>query len=204
MAIGFPRVGARLIHLLDVAMVVWIAGWIVLALLVGREVRQLRQLSDTVVVAGVAVEDTGDLLSSLQGVPFVGSQVGDVAERVKAAGQSARVSGRASRDSTENLSVLLALAIGLIPTLPLLGLYAPLRLTWTREARAVRRSLAAAPNDRVLKEYLARRAVVNLSYDELLSVSKDPFDDLEEGRFDALAERELERLGLRRRDRSSA
>jgi hypothetical protein len=204
MAIGFPRVGARLIHLLDVAMVVWIAGWIVLALLVGREVRQLRQLSDTVVVAGVAVEDTGDLLSSLQGVPFVGSQVGDVAERVKEAGQSARVSGRASRDSTENLSVLLALAIGLIPTLPLLGLYAPLRLTWTREARAVRRSLAAAPNDRVLKEYLARRAVVNLSYHELLSVSKDPFDDLEEGRFDALAERELERLGLRRRDRSSA
>jgi hypothetical protein len=204
MAIGFPRVGARLIHLLDVAMVVWIAGWIVLALLVGREVRQLRQLSDTVVVAGVAVEDTGDLLSSLQGVPFVGSQVGDVAERVKEAGQSARVSGRASRDSTENLSVLLALAIGLIPTLPLLGLYAPLRLAWTREARAVRRSLAAAPNDRVLKEYLARRAVVNLSYEELLSVSKDPFDDLEEGRFDALAERELERLGLRRRDRSSA
>jgi hypothetical protein len=183
---------------------VWIAGWIVLALLVGREVRQLRQLSDTVVVAGVAVEDTGDLLSSLQGVPFVGGQVGDVAERVKEAGRSARVSGRASRDSTQNLSVLLALAIGLIPTLPLLGLYAPLRITWTQEARAVRRSLAAAPGDRVLKEYLARRAVANLSYQELFSVSKDPFGDLEEGRFDALVERELDRLGVRRRHRLSA
>jgi hypothetical protein len=203
MGIGFPRAGARLIHLLDVAMVVWIAGWIVLALFVAREVRELRQLSDTVVVAGIAVEDTGDLLASLQGVPFVGSQVGDVAQRVKEAGQSARASGRASRDSTENLSVLLALALGLIPTLPLLGLYAPLRLTWTREARAVRRSLATAPNDRVLKEYLARRAVANLPYQELLSVSTDPFQDLEDGRFDALADRELERLGVRQRNRLS-
>jgi hypothetical protein len=184
-------------------MVVWIAGWIVLALFVAREVRQLRQLSDTVVVAGIAVEDTGDLLSTIQGVPFVGGQVGDVAARVKEAGRSARVSGRASRDSTENLSVLLALAIGLIPALPLLGLYAPLRLTWTREARAVRRSLATAPDDRVLKEYLARRAVANLPYQELRAISKDPFRDLEEGRFDALAQRELDRLGLRQRDRLS-
>jgi hypothetical protein len=152
----------------------------------------------------VWIAGTGDLLSSLQEVPFVGGRVGDVAERVKEAGRNARVSGRASRDSTENLSALLALAIGLIPTLPLLGLYAPLRIAWTREARAVRRSLATAPSDRVLKEYLARRAVASLSFQELLAVTKDPFGDLDEGRFDALAERELDRLGLRRRHRLSA
>jgi hypothetical protein len=198
MALAFPRAGARLIRVLDVAAVVWMATWIVLGFLVAREVRHLRELSDTVVVAGVAVEETGDLLASLEGVPFVGSQVGDVAERVREAGRSARASGAASRDSTQNLSVLLGLSIGLIPTLPLLGLYAPLRVAWTRETRAVRRALAARPSDPVLTEFLARRAVATLPYHELQAVSPDPFRDLEEGRFEALADRELERLGLSR------
>jgi hypothetical protein len=198
MALAFPRPGARLIHLLDIAAVLWIAGWIVLALLVAREVRELRALSDTVVTAGVAVEDTGDLLGSLQDVPFVGGRVGDVATRVREAGTSARISGRDSRQTTEDLSVLLALAIGLIPTLPLLGLYAPLRITWTRESRALRRSLAETPDDPVRDQYLARRAVANLSYDELREVSADPFQDLAEGRFDGLADLELKRLGIRR------
>lgn len=198
MAVAFPRAGARLIRFLDAAAVIWVAAWIVLAVLVGREVRDLRELSDTVVVAGVAVEETGDLIASLGSVPLVGEQVAGVAERVREAGKSAQASGRDSRDSTGDLSLLLALSIGLIPTLPLLGLYAPLRIAWTREARAVRRALAASPDDRVLNEFLARRAVANLPYQELRAVSSDPFRDLEEGRFETLATRELERLGLRR------
>jgi hypothetical protein len=204
MALTFPRSGARLIRVLDVAAVIWIAGWIVLAVLVGREVRQLRQLSDTVVVAGVAVEDTGDLLGSLQDVPFVGGRVSALAGQVRAAGRSARESGRASRTSTDDLSVLLALAIGLIPTLPLLGLYVPLRLAWTRESRAIRRALVEASNDRVLDEFLARRAVAALPYQDLRAVSANPYRDLEEGRFDALARLELERLGLGRPSRLTA
>jgi hypothetical protein len=199
MGIAVPVPGVRLIRALDVAVAVWVVAWIVLALLVGREVRDLRELSDTVVVAGIAVEETGDLVESLGSVPFVGGRVGEVADRVRTAGRSAQASGRDSRDSTENLSILLALSIGLIPTLPLLGLYAPLRVTWTREARAVRRALASGSADPVLKEFLARRAVLNLPYQKLRAVSPDPFRDLEEGRFDELAARELERLGLRGR-----
>ena len=198
MGMAFPRPSARLVHLLDLAALLWVAGWIVLAFFVAREVRALRELSDTVVISGVAVEDTGRLVGSLQDVPFVGGRVGEVADRVREAGQSAQASGRDSRETTENLSVLLALAIGLIPTLPLLGLYAPLRLTWMRESRAIRRSLASAPDDRARDEYLARRAIANLSYLDLQAVSTDPFRDVEEGRFRALADRELERLGLGR------
>jgi hypothetical protein len=199
MGIAFPRSEARLIHALDVAVVLWVAGWIVLAVLVGREVRNLRELSDTVVLAGVAVEDTGDLLATLDDVPFIGGRVGDVAKEVREAGASARESGRESRDSTDDLSVLLALSIGLIPTLPLLGLYAPLRIAWTRDARAVRRALVERPADPALNEFLARRAVANLSFDDLRAVTTDPYGDLAAGRFGALSDRELERLGLRRR-----
>ena len=198
MGIAFPRSEARLIHALDVVVVLWVAGWIVLAVLVGREVRNLRELSDTVVLAGVAVEDTGDLLETLDNVPLIGGQVGDVAQEVRRAGASARVSGRESRDSTEDLSVLLALSIGLIPTLPLLGLYAPLRIAWSRDVRSVRRALAGPSADAALNEFLARRAAATLSFDDLFAVTQDPYGDLAAGRFDALADRELERLGLRR------
>ncbi len=198
MGLAFPTAGVRLVRILDVVAVLWVALWIVLALLVGREVRNLRELSDTVVTAGVAVEQTGGLVRTLGSVPFLGNRVSGVADQVEAAGRSAQESGRDSRDSTENLSVLLALCIGLIPTLPLLGLYLPLRWTWTHEARAVRRALRARPNDPLLTEFLARRAVVNFSYDRLLAVSQQPYRDLEEGRHDALARLELERLGIQR------
>lgn len=196
MGLAFPVAGARLVRVLDVAALLWVVLWIVLALLVGREVRDLRDLSDTVVQAGVAVEQTGGLVRGLGDIPFLGDRVSKVAGQVEAAGRSAQVSGRDSRDSTENLSVLLALAIGLIPTLPLLGLYLPLRITWSRDARAVRAALRNRPGDELLLEFLARRAVVNFSYERLLAVSSRPFRDLEEGRFGALAALELERLGI--------
>lgn len=198
MGLAFPTTGVRLVRILDAVAVLWVILWIVLALLVGREVRNLRELSDTVVTAGVAVEQTGGLVRTLGNVPFLGSRVSGVADQVEAAGRSAQESGRDSRDSTENLSVLLALCIGLIPTLPLLGLYLPLRWTWTHEARAMRRALRSRPNDPLLTEFLARRAVVNFSYDRLLAVSQQPYRDLEEGRHDALARLELERLGIQR------
>jgi hypothetical protein len=196
--LAFPTAGARLVRVLDVVAVLWVVLWIVLALLVGREVRDLRDLSDTVVTAGLAVEQTGGLVRKLDNVPFLGDQVSGVAQQVEEAGRSAQESGRDSRDSTEDLSVLLALCIGLIPTLPLLGLYLPLRWAWTHDARAVRRAFRSRPNDPLLIEFLARRAVINFSYDHLLSASDQPYRDLEEGRYDALARLELERLGIQR------
>jgi hypothetical protein len=197
MGLAFPMPSARLIHVLDVAVVVWVAAWITLGLLVGREVRDLRELSDTVVTAGVAVEDTADLAESIGSLPLVGGQVGKVADQVRTAGRSAQASGRDSRDTTENLAVLLALSIALIPTLPLVGLYGPLRISWRREARAVRRAVAVDPSDPVLLRFLANRALLNLSFQEVTAVSPDPFRDLDDGRVEALANRELQRLGVR-------
>jgi hypothetical protein len=196
MGFAFPTPGARLVHLLDVVAVAWVALWIVLALLVAREVRDLRGLSDTVVTAGVAIEETGNLVRTLGSVPFVGDRVGEVADRVEVAGRSAQVSGRDSRQSTHDLSVLLGLSILLIPTLPLLGLYLPLRWAWTRESRAVRRALRRTPGDPKLLEFLAYRAVATSTYDKLLAVSEDPYRDLEQGRHGALAQLELTRLGV--------
>ena len=196
MGLAFPTPGARLVRALDLGAVAWMALWIVLAVLVAREVNDLRSLSTTVVRAGVAVEETGALVRTLGSVPFVGERVAEVADRVEEAGRSAQASGEDSRDSTRDLSLLLGLSIGLIPTLPLLGLYVPLRLAWMRERRAVQRALRRAADDPRLTEFLARRAAANFSYDQLLGASENPYEDLAAGRYEALAALELERLGI--------
>jgi hypothetical protein len=64
--------------------------------------------------------------------------------------------------------------------------------------RAVRRALAAAPDERGLDEYLARRAAFAMPYDRLSATSVDPWGDLAAGERRRLSDAELRRLGIRR------
>jgi hypothetical protein len=173
--------------LVDVALVGWLVAWIVIGIQVGREVRGLSELSDTVVLAGVAIEQTGDLLEQLGSVPFLGESVGDLASRIRDTGRSAQESAAASRGSIGNMSVLLAVSIALIPTFPLAVIWLGLRLRWRRERVAVRRALAAGVPD--VDRLLAARARHSLPLDTALALGDDER---------ALADAELERLDLPR------
>jgi hypothetical protein len=106
-----------------VFVVLWSLLWIGLGIWTGYEVNALRTLSNTVVRAGVAVRSTGDALQTVGSIPFVGDRIGDVGRDVSAAGRSAVVSGRSSRGTIDRLAVLLGLAVGLVPTAPVLVLY---------------------------------------------------------------------------------
>jgi hypothetical protein len=196
------RTGGLAVRLLDAAMVVWVAAWIVFGVAIGRQVEHLRKLSDTVVTAGQAVQQTGQALQTLEGVPFVGERITALDRRIQAAGRSAVASGRDSRSSIGNLAILLTVAIALIPTVPLLTLYAPFRISRRRDVRAIRRAARQAGDDPAFEEFLARRAAENLPYHRLREVTANPWRDLEEGRYAALAAAELARLGLRRLARS--
>jgi hypothetical protein len=198
-ALVFPRTPRRSARvLLDVVVLLWVAAWIVVGLWVEREVKGLADLSRTVIAAGVALEEAGGALQTLEDIPFVGEDVGGVGERTERAGESARLSGRSSRESVESLSVLLGVSIAVAPTLPLLLLYLPMRLSWRRQVQALRRALRGAPDDRAVDEFLAWRAVLNLPYDRLREVSVDPWRDLEAGRYRKLGDAELRRLGIDR------
>jgi len=188
---------SRTVKVLDAALALWVVAWIVIALLVGHEVGNLRTLSDTVVSAGRALEQTGRALHSLDGLPFVGDRLRPVEARVNRAAAQAVRSGRSSRSSISNLSVLLALSIALIPTVPLIALYAPFRLSWARDVRAVRRGAADARDAEAFEEFLAHRAAENLPYHRVRLVTANPWRDLESGRYGPLADAELRRLGLR-------
>jgi len=115
---------------LDVALVVWVAGWVVLGVVVGREVQGLESLADTTVKAGHALDSAGQALETVGNLPLVGGNVAAVGEQTREAGRSAVESGRESRDSIHDLSILLAFAIAIVPSLPYVLLYVPLRLSW--------------------------------------------------------------------------
>ena len=187
---------ARAMRLLDVALAIWAAFWIAVAAWTAREVDSLRTLSQTVIKAGAATESTGHALMAVGNLPLVGGRISQLAAEVIAAGASARASGASTASRIDMLAVLLGLAIGLIPTVPLLVFYSPLRRSWYRDRAAVRGAVARWDGDPGLEAYLAHRALAHLPFDELRQLG---YDGSEDSATNAeLAAAELRRLGLGR------
>jgi hypothetical protein len=181
---------------LNVALAVWAVFWIAIAAYTAYEVAALRTLSHTVVKAGAATESTGHALSAIGRLPFVGSRISQLAAQAVAAGASARASGASTATTIDQLAVLLGIAIALIPTVPLLGLYLPLRISWRRDRNAVRRAIARWDGEPGLQAFLAQRAVAHLPFEELRELG---YDGSPGSPPDAeLAAAELHRLGLDR------
>jgi hypothetical protein len=130
--------GRRRILVADAALVLWVAVWIVFGIAVGREVSGLTSLSDTVVKAGAALDQTGRAIGDLRSLPLIGDRIGKVEDQARAAAVSAKRSGRSSRKNVEDLSVLLAVAIAIAPSVPAVAVYLPFRLA--------QRQLPGAPN----------------------------------------------------------
>jgi len=189
--------GASRLGLLDGAVAVWVAVWIALGIAVGANVARLTDLSHTVTSDGVAIQTVGQSLGVLADVPLVGGRLFSRAAReVQAAGTSAVDSGRSSASAVDALSVLLAVVVALLPAVPVLGFYLPLRLARRREARAIRRTIRAHGSDPAFRAFLARRALETLGYDRLLKVTPAPWVALESAPRAALAAAELRRLGI--------
>jgi hypothetical protein len=121
---------ARAYRVLDAAVALWVAGCIALATLVALDVADLTELSDSVVAAGRGLDETAKTLRQLEEVPFVGGEVSALADRASEAAASATESGRSSRAAIDELALLLGIAIALVPTVPVVVLYALLRRAW--------------------------------------------------------------------------
>jgi hypothetical protein len=188
---------ARTMRWLNAGLATWAAFWIAIAAYTAYEVASLRALSHTVVKAGTATESTGHALTALSHLPFVGGQIGQLAGQAIAAGASARSSGVSAAATIDHLAILFGVAIALIPTVPLLALYLPLRMSWRRDRAAVRHAIARWDGEADLDAFLARRALAHLRFDELRELGYDGTEGSTPS--SALAEAELRRLGLDRR-----
>ena len=185
---------ARRITLTDAILAVWAAFWIALGVEIALNTRQVAELGGTVSDTGAAVSQVGGALGAVSVLP---GQAGDVAGSVQQAGANAQTNGCDAEAAADRLAVYLAIAVAVIPSMPLLGLYLPIRLSRMREARAARSSLVEHGSDPRFQEFLARRAVQHLPYAAIMAVSENPWDDLRDGRFSALADAELERLDVK-------
>jgi hypothetical protein len=187
---------ARAMRWLNVAIAIWAAFWIGIAAYTAYEVAALRALSHTVVQAGTATVSTGHALAAIGHLPFVGGRISSLAAQAIAAGASARASGASTSTTIDQLAVLFGIAIALIPTVPLLALYLPLRISWRRDRKAVRRAVAQWDGEPGLEAFLAHRALAHLPFHELRELG---YDGTEGSAPDAdLAAAELRRLGLDR------
>jgi hypothetical protein len=156
------------LRLLDAAVLVWVAAWIVI----------------------------GGSMRSLGSVPLIGGQLRTDGEELQQAGAQAVTSAASAESATGTLSVLLALAVALLPSIPVLALYVPVRVARAREATSVRRALRLHGSDPQFQVFLARRAMQKLSYDSLQSVAGTRWPHLDDGELGELARLELQRLGI--------
>ena len=181
------------ITLPDMALELWAVIWIALAVAVVQNTRDVAKLGGTVSQTGAAISQVGGVINS---IPLIPGDVSGASDSVQQAGASAEVSGNDGEDAANRLGIYLGIAIAVIPSLPLIGLYLPFRLSRIREARVARRSLMRYGHDLRFQEFLARRAVERLPYEEIMAVSEQPWEDMKRGRFRALAAAELNRLEI--------
>ncbi len=198
MHVGSRFVSAGSVRWTDIGVAVWIAVWVVLGVLVWHEIGAQAQLADDVIKVGGAVQDTGKALGAVGGLPLVGGQIGGFADGIRTVGADVQSSGQNSLAAIHRTAVAAGLGAGILPAALVLLLYLPARLRWRRDVRAVAAGLRGAAGDPAFEQYLARRAVDALSWEDLRAMTADPWAALAAGETRALADAELERLGLRR------
>lgn len=182
----------------DAALALWVGLWIVVGWTVASELRTLTELSDTMVLVGTAARDAGTTLSSVGSLPLVGDELSGPARDLRAAGDQAVSSGRASSESIRSSSTLVGLALAIIPTVPLLAFYLPWRRRWWRDRRGLEATIVAADGDPRLELWLARRALERLPYGHVAELVDEPWAGAHADEARALADAELARYGLRR------
>ncbi len=187
---------ARSVRWLDVGVVVWVVVWAALGVLIWSDIRAQAQLGANVIKAGTAVRDTGQALGVVGGLPLVGDRIGEFADRIESMGTEVVTSGRDSQDGIERIAVIAGLCVGVLPATLVLLLYLPARVRWKRYVGAIAAALPGAAGDPAFEQYLARRAADTLPWDSLRVISPDPWRDIAGGEYRALADAELERIGL--------
>jgi len=180
----------------DAAVVAWVLAWALLGYSAGRALDRVSEVTRSAEGAGAAVVRTGESIRDVD-VPVVGTVLRDAGDKVVAAGRDAQAQARDSGGSVRRASILLGLAVWLVPSLPLLFGYGPARVARSRETRALRGLVADHRDDPDLDRLLAMRALAHLPYARLRAMGA-PWADFAAGDHRALADAELAREGVTR------
>jgi hypothetical protein len=179
---------------LDFLVIAWVLFCLMLGMAVTKRINHLGALGDGLVSAGDSVSGVGDWISGLEDIPLIGGSIGTVADKVDALGASTAQQGRNGKEAVWKAALGIGLLLTLLPTLPILAVWIPGRVGIERERASLRAALKA--NEPGVWEYLALQAVDDMSFQELRKISADPWEDIRQARYEALARVEIDRLGL--------
>jgi hypothetical protein len=177
--------------LADALVLLWVVVWLLAAITAGRALDKVSEVTKSAEGAGGAIVRTGESIRDVD-VPVAGRVFEEPGSKVIEAGEAAQAQARETESDIHTAAVLFGLAVWLVPTLPLLFTYGPVRLHRGRETRALRGLLRDHAGDPDLDQLLAIRAVAHLPYHRLRALGAPHAADR------VLADAELSREGLRR------
>lgn len=175
----------------DAFVITWVIVWALAGWTAGRALDRVSEVTRSAEGAGAAVVRTGESIRDVD-VPVVGRVFEDAGGQVIDAGRAAQDQAHDSGSSVRRASILLGLAVFLVPVLPLLLIYGPARRRRGRDTAALRALLRDHAGDPDLDRLLALRAVAHLPYHRLRALGAPGAGDR------VLADAELAREGLSR------
>lgn len=188
----------RITHRRIVAIDVLVIAWVLLCLGIGiwatQKVNSLGALGDGLVDAGESIGGVGRWVNGLADLPFVGEGIGAIGDQIEDLARSTAEKGEEGKDAIWATALSVGVLLTLLPTLPTLVFWLPLRISVERERASLRAALTAG--DPGVWEHLARQAADDMPYRKLQALTRDPWQDIREGRYEALARAEIDRLGL--------
>lgn len=112
----------------------WTVFWLVVSVWVGFELWHLSALGQSLSDSGTALDTAGKALQAVGKVPVVGDVPGQLGDQVRQTASDVVVRGAEAQVSLRRLSILLGLAIFLMPVTTVLAVYVPSRLALRRES----------------------------------------------------------------------
>jgi len=188
------RIAYRRIVAIDYLVIAWFLFCLLLGIWSATRINRLGSLGDGLISTGNSIASLAEWIGGLGETPLVGAGFGLVADSVADLGESTARSGRESKDEVWRVARLVGILFTLLPTIPVLAFWIPVRVSAERERRSLRDALRAG--DPAVWEYLARQAADDLPFRKLQAISADPWEDIRQGRYEALARVELDRLDL--------
>lgn len=116
----------------DVAVAAWVLVCLALAAWTAIEIAGLRSLTDTLVSSSQALGTTADVLRQLEGAPFVGDDIGAIADGIAETSATARDRAAEARTSIERLAALIGVSIFVLAVIPPTVAYLAVRRAWVR------------------------------------------------------------------------
>ena len=176
------------------------AGYIVASLAVGAaggwQIWSLAELHRSLLEAADALTLTARAVGLVGEVPVVGAGADQLAGSITDTAEEVRRNAVAVRGQVHVPAVVAGVAVALLPTVPLVAVYLPMRVAHARAAAGLKRKLAGS-TDPMLVEHLAHAALSRVPFAELRHVPGQPWQDVEQARHRPLPAAELTRLGLR-------